>query len=307
MATLKGHQDYVLKTFFLPNGHLASCSRDKTIKIWNPLGNELLAELAGIEAANSLVLLQNNLLACASLDHSIVIWSLNEKKVCRTLKGHTDQIISLLLLPNANLASCSWDDTIRIWNPYLANETTSNLLLTISNHGNITRNVNCLGILSNSYLASCSATAGDSVIKIWNCFSGDLVMSIHTQKPGVLALLVLANDNIVVGYNDGVLELFDLTNSCKRKTFTHLHSNAICWLAQLPNGLVVSGSTGEDPKVKIWSPEDGCLIKEVFLGHKSTAFTLSLSRDGLVACGSIDKTITVWSLGLEKLTRSSVK
>ena len=254
MATLKGHHDYVLKTTFLPNGHLVSCSSDKTIKIWNPLGNELLAEVSGVEAANSLALLQNNLLACASLDHSIVIWNLNEKKACRTLKGHTDQIISLLLLPNANLASCSWDDTIRIWNPYLANETTSNLLLTIYNNGNITRNVNCLGILSNSYLASCSTTGGDSVIKIWNCFSGDLVKSIHTQKPGVLALLVLANDNIVVGYNDGVLEIFYLINSYERKTFTHLHSNAICWLVQLPSGLVVSGSTGEDPKTKDMEP-----------------------------------------------------
>ena len=61
----------------LPNGHLASGSHDKTIKIWNPTD--------GI--------------------------------VIRTLSGHTDAVIELAVLPNGHLASGSEDKTIKIWNP----------------------------------------------------------------------------------------------------------------------------------------------------------------------------------------------
>ena len=45
MRSLEGHQDWVWQVLALPNGHLASCSEDKTIKIWNYQTGECLVTL----------------------------------------------------------------------------------------------------------------------------------------------------------------------------------------------------------------------------------------------------------------------
>ena len=69
-VTLSGHTSYVYSLAVLPNGHLASGSDDKTIKIWNP----------------------------------------TDGSVIRTLSGHSSEVLALAVLPNGHLASGSYLD-----------------------------------------------------------------------------------------------------------------------------------------------------------------------------------------------------
>ena len=78
LFTLKAHTDIVCSLAILPNGWLASGSRDTTIKLWD----------------------------------------LEERKVVKTLRGHRRGVVSLKVLKNGNLVSYSTDDTIKIWRPY---------------------------------------------------------------------------------------------------------------------------------------------------------------------------------------------
>jgi WD40 repeat protein len=73
-----------------------------------------------------------------------------------TLTGHTNFVQTLATLPNGNLASGSWDSTIKIWNP-----STGSLVYTLTGH---TNEVYSLATLPNGNLASGSY---DSTIKIW--------------------------------------------------------------------------------------------------------------------------------------------
>jgi WD40 repeat protein len=73
-----------------------------------------------------------------------------------TLTGQTVVVWTLAALPNGNLASGSWDNTVKIWNT-----NTGSLVYTLSGHTNW---VWTLATLPNGNLASGSA---DNTVKIW--------------------------------------------------------------------------------------------------------------------------------------------
>jgi WD40 repeat protein len=80
ITSLEGHTGYINSLVALRNGHMASSSKDMSIKVWNYDNLEYGAALLA------------------------------------TLRGHSDSVTSLLLLANGNLASCSKDQTVKIWN-----------------------------------------------------------------------------------------------------------------------------------------------------------------------------------------------
>ena len=185
----------------LQNGHLATSSEDKTVKIWNASTGSLIKILTGFSnPVWSLSVLPNGNLACSSssqiqiwytdtstlvlkisngtngkmsafqndyiasgdLTGSIKIWNANNGNLFRTLNGHTSYINSFATLKNGYLASGSYDSTIKIWNVSQAS-----LIRTIAGQIN-----GVILVLPNGYLASGS---WDYSIKIWNTDDGSLV------------------------------------------------------------------------------------------------------------------------------------
>src|SRR6267378_8123852 len=95
---LKGHQGSVLGVSFSPDGKvLASCSRDKTIKLWDAATGELKRTLTEHTADVYDVTFspKGNLLASASTDKTIRLWDAQTGKVIRTLEGHTGIVRSV--------------------------------------------------------------------------------------------------------------------------------------------------------------------------------------------------------------------
>ena len=64
---------------------------------------------------HSLAVLLDNTLASCSYDKTIRIWDTANGILLKTLNGHTDYIHALAVLPNNTLASGSNDKTIKIW------------------------------------------------------------------------------------------------------------------------------------------------------------------------------------------------
>ena len=77
IKTLNGHEDNVQSLVLLPNGNLISCSKDKTIKVWN-VGQELCSKtlIGHAESVDGIILLDNDNLASASNDKLIKILNL---------------------------------------------------------------------------------------------------------------------------------------------------------------------------------------------------------------------------------------
>ena len=96
---------------------MASCSKDRTIIIWNLNDFSINFILLGhLRAVLSLeVLTHSNYLASSSCDKTIIIWNESFKQI-KTLRGHTDCVNVLNYYKKQYLLSGSNDRTLRIWN-----------------------------------------------------------------------------------------------------------------------------------------------------------------------------------------------
>ena len=194
---------------------MASCSVDKTIKVWDTSSGTELSTLNGhADEVISIALLPNGWLASGSGDKSIKVWNVEERKEVKTLRGHTDAIVSLAVLKNGNLVSYSHDDTIKIWNPYFAE---NNLLLTISGHGN-TSSIIPIGLLSNDFLVTCSGDEDDElkgILQVWDPNDGELVKTLSHGLAYLWTVVVMSNDQVGIGSGDGTIQIIDLEDDSK--------------------------------------------------------------------------------------------
>ena len=109
------------------------------------------------------------------------IWNVNDASLVKTLSGHTDEVISLVVLPNGYLASGggSNDGTIKIWNT-----DDGSLISTMFNANPVE-----LVLLPNGLLASTSFTN----VKIWNPDNKSLVKVLTGHKNWIWSMASLQN------------------------------------------------------------------------------------------------------------------
>ncbi len=93
--SLKGHKQCLLKLIKLSNGNIASCSDDKTIRIWDKNNNyNNIHTLHGHEnTVKSLIELSDGNIASCSDDKTIILWDKNNNyNNIHTLLGHEDYV-----------------------------------------------------------------------------------------------------------------------------------------------------------------------------------------------------------------------
>ena len=97
---------------------MASCSKDKSIIIWNITNFETIKYLYGhLGPVISLTLIDDQYLASGSCDKTILIWNLNNYTINTILKGHSDCINVLSYYYKSKfIISGSNDNTVILWN-----------------------------------------------------------------------------------------------------------------------------------------------------------------------------------------------
>ena len=284
----------VTQVVFLPDGRLASCSRDKAVRIWDPVvGQELFALNGHAGFVCSAVLLPNGWFATGSNDRTIKAWDLDEKREARTLEGHTASVVSLKVLKNGNLVSYSLDGAIKILNPYLIN---NNLLMTITAFV-----TSIFGTLSNDLLVACShgANVKENILRVWNPNDGQLVKSLLTGLDATGTVLVLSNDQIAIGALNGTIKIVDSKDESKTRTLEKAHDIGITCILQLSNDNLVSA--GRDEKrcfhfesIKVWSFADLSLLQHLKTYLADLINSMSVSKDETFL--DQDKTIKLWPI-----------
>ncbi|GAA5805326.1 WD40-repeat-containing domain protein [Helicostylum pulchrum] len=130
VATLEGHQDRVWQASWHPTKTiLATCSGDKTVRLWTPISHDNFEHwqcIETLEGAHKRTIRSvdwsptGNELATASFDATTGIWENdprdNDWECVATLEGHENEIKSVAWSSTgALLATCSRDKSVWIW------------------------------------------------------------------------------------------------------------------------------------------------------------------------------------------------
>lgn len=116
LRALQGHTRSVLGLARLPQGRMASVSRDRSLRIWDWQAGSCVQAVEQAHAAAVLGVtgLEAGLVATAGADRVIKVWD-SSGGLRKRLEGHTGWVWAVDSLPRGQLASASEDGDVRIW------------------------------------------------------------------------------------------------------------------------------------------------------------------------------------------------
>jgi eukaryotic-like serine/threonine-protein kinase len=119
--TLRGHDGDVYHAEFSPDGQvLATCSRDRTIRLWEVASGKTRLVLTGhSNEVNYVTFAPDGLsLASASEDETVNIWDPATGRIRHTLSAHRNEVVSVLYTRDGcRLVSCDRGGQVILWDP----------------------------------------------------------------------------------------------------------------------------------------------------------------------------------------------
>jgi WD40 repeat protein len=202
----------------------------------------------------------------------------------RTLSGHTDGVLSVVLSDDYAISASS-DRTLKVWN-----WTTGELERTLEGHTDAVASVS----LSGDYAISASY---DNTLKVWNWTEGELERTLEGHTDAV-ASVALSGDYAISASYDNTLKVWNWqTGEMLRTLEGHTH-----WV----NSVAVSGdyaiSASLDHTLKVWNWQTGEMLRTLE-GHTDAVASVSLSGDYAISA-SLDHTLKVWNWTAGELERT---
>jgi len=232
-------------------------------------------------------MLSNGYLASCSWDKSIKLWDITKGSCIRTLNGHSSYVNAIIEAPNSILISGSWDKTVRLWDlndngpNYLPLKTIEDKTqLGVAFHAlclinddvfavgsnidiNIYKIVQSLQVVFQRRLTGHSDTvftmqatknkevlisvSRDTTCKTWNIHTGQLLRTFDSHKYKVYGLVVIS-DNVVASSSKEI-KVWDIKSGKTIKTIDQ-HDKLICHMAISQDERLFT--CGEDTKVHIY-------------------------------------------------------
>ena len=265
-------------------------------------------------------------------DKGIVnVWR-DDKRVA-TIEGHDAHVIAVAVLPGGErLLTVSTDCTTKVWslNKILAEE--DNVLERTFHMGSVVLSVaavdeerfvvggwqeasmyNVHGTLLKQFQGHTSSVNAlavtpdcqhvisggyDSLVKVWNIASGDLVSTCEEPAGLVRAVACMPDNKRILSGSDGGVVRVWLLDGTFLKRFEGLHAQTVLALVALPDNQHAL-SAGND--IKLFNVDDGRVLR-TFKHHTNTVSGLALLLDGLrFASASYDATARIVEHGLAPL------
>jgi WD40 repeat protein len=115
VATLEGHQGTVDRMALLPDGRLASASRDRSARVWNRASGRCEQVFEHEGQVHTVLALEGGRLLTAD-DHDIRVWDLGSGAELSTFQRNEDYLVTVLPLAGGRLAGSGAEGRIDIWN-----------------------------------------------------------------------------------------------------------------------------------------------------------------------------------------------
>ena len=217
-----------------------------------------------------------------------------------TLNGHTDFVTSVAFSPHGRtLASGSWDDTIRLWNPRTAEH-----LKTLTGHEHDVTSVAFHP--TGEQLASGS---WDAKIGVWDLTATETDPQFHDGHGGFVtsvAYLPISGQQLAWGSEDNLVRItltgdkfpdwssYDWGHYHRKITSSSGHAHDVSSITFSPDEKTfVSGSW--DNTIRLWGkhPHNHSILK----GHQDFVTSVAFAPNGkILASGSWDNTIRLWDM-----------
>lgn len=286
--TITEHKMSILCILLLNDGRLASCSMDKTIKIFNLKNLRCDMTITGHSySISSITQLSNDKLISASWDKTIKIWTIFKTtyKLDYSIdQAHINWIRKVISLSNNRIASCSLDGLIKIWNsnpPY-------NTIQTLKGHS---KGVNSIIQMKGKELLI-SGSFWDNILCLWSLVSYQLITIINGVQCFNNNCLVELNNNIIISGGDKVLFIVNVSKCIIEKKIINDQLGYVWSFMILRDQKILCGCT--EGIIGIYDIVKNSLIFYDKRIHKrSITGLIQIAPHQLISC-SEDNNITVW-------------
>jgi WD40 repeat protein len=177
--TIENHADWVFGVAFTPDGNrLLTASRDKTAKVWDLTAKESVQTFPDHQNNVYDVAVKPDGMVGVSVgeDNQVRFWNVAaEGKQIRAAGGHTKAVNRVIYHPKLPLlATCSADQTVRLWNP-----DSGTVVKTLTGH---TDWVYALALSNDGTLVASGSWNGE--VKVWRVADGSVVKA-FIASPGL--------------------------------------------------------------------------------------------------------------------------
>ncbi|KAG2294470.1 hypothetical protein Bca52824_041139 [Brassica carinata] len=260
---LRGHDDDVRGICVCTDEHIATSSRDRTIRVWS-LGSDdkrkysaskillghtsFVGPLASIPPSEEY---PEGRLVSGSMDTSVLVWNLVNGEVVQSLKGHKMQVTGVTL-DDEDIVSSSVDHFSNTW-----------LVESWEAHQSPVQAV--LKLPSGELISGSS----DTTLKLWKG------KQVYELLPGMQVNLAVPSF---------LSNFFSTKRRC----------NTVRGLAVMPDLGFLSAS--HDGSIRLWALSGEVLLEMV--GHTSIVYSVDAHASGLIVSGSEDRHAKIWKDGV---------
>jgi WD40 repeat protein len=298
---LQGHTDAFNSIVYSPNGmEIASCSDDKTVKIWNVYTGKLIHNLVEHnEPVLSIVYSPDGLqLASASISGTIKVWDSQTGQVIHTLKIICYSVhkgVAVIYSQDGKKIIGAAYKSIKVWDSKNGNELYHNEFggSTYASWNSIEGN----GIPGPTKIN----TRGNYIYDDQN----NNIYRVSAEYPSSDGKRIYSSDYQYIAVSETWLNKRYTNNDkygitiynvkSRGRKYIRCHDDEVISLAYSPDGTKIATGS-RDKTVKIWNTKTGqllCTLNE----HTGIIISVKFSPDSrYIASGSMDNTIRIWEI-----------
>ena len=236
-----------------------------------------------------------NLVAIGGSNGQIEVYNSSSLLLVNSFHAHSWNIYRIKQLPNGYVATCSIDNTAKIWNVTTINSINSWNLIRTYTHAS---SVYSIEFINADTMASGS---WDQSIKIWSISTGATLLTINTGDH-VYSLQLLSNAfYLAAGLYGGQISIYDINNNGSLVSTLTGHTYQVNDLVLLNSNLLASSSA--DSTVLIWDLTTST-HKFNLTGHFQAVTGLKLVSSDTLASGAGDYAVKLWNTTSGTLIRT---